>query len=458
MAKIIVNSFRTTVNRFQRDIAVSLSPNLTDNTKSLSRNAKLLAWAIFLMFFIEGGTLGILPKNFYFVYRNMRISDFILYGLIIYSFFKVKEYEKLFNSRSLFVIKILLLYLFLEFVGSAIIYNYNIIELFFRLKFIWTSFLVFPFLLLLRRNALQYLIKIMFPVVIVSNFLYILCSLTGIAFLPDVSIVKQTLPGGFKIYRVYGGTFYGDVYFLGFIYFWITKKFKPRQLVVFLLFVLPHILSFGRGSWLFYLFTIGVLFIWNSLKNKNLKTVIKQIAVFATFLFVLIFVFTKFIPQANYLTEAIESRIEQGKEDYKYKEGTYGSRLVNTKALVELWSNNNHLLGIGMHPLWVLEPLTEQEYIYYWGFCDIKWAGVLAAYGLIGFLLFIIFEIYYGILAFKILKHTKTKDIYVFFAILLLSSEIYASFSYNILNIGLFGPSIIVSFYVAAAVYKYENP
>lgn len=31
----------------------------------LTLNAKLLAWGIFLIFFIENGTLGLIPKQFY---------------------------------------------------------------------------------------------------------------------------------------------------------------------------------------------------------------------------------------------------------------------------------------------------------------------------------------------------------------------------------------------------------
>ena len=57
----------------------------------LTANAKILAWGIFLIFFIENGTLGLIPKDFYFVYRNMRISDFLLYGLTIYSFYDAKD-------------------------------------------------------------------------------------------------------------------------------------------------------------------------------------------------------------------------------------------------------------------------------------------------------------------------------------------------------------------------------
>jgi hypothetical protein len=43
-------------------------------------------------------------------------------------------------------------------------------------------------------------------------------AVTGIAFLPDIGIAEQNLPGGLKVFRVYGGTFYGELFFLGFIY------------------------------------------------------------------------------------------------------------------------------------------------------------------------------------------------------------------------------------------------
>src|SRR5207253_2042387 len=119
----------------------------------------------------------------------------------------------------------------------------------FRLKGLWSSFLVFPFLLLYKRNGLGFFIKILFPVAIISNVLYILTALTGIAFLPDITIISQRLPGEIVVYRVYGGTFFGEMFFLGFVYMWITRKFRFWQLFLVLLFLLPHILAFGRAAW-----------------------------------------------------------------------------------------------------------------------------------------------------------------------------------------------------------------
>ncbi len=158
----------------------------------------MLAWAFFLIFFIENGTLGLVPQQFYFVYRNVRISDIILYGIIIYSLINIKEYEQLFKSKALILVKLMLIYLLLEFIISTIYYSQNPIEYFFRLKYLWFSFLIFPFLLLLKRNGLNYLVKLVIPVAIVSNILYILTALSGKPFLPGVDIVTQTLPGRHK--------------------------------------------------------------------------------------------------------------------------------------------------------------------------------------------------------------------------------------------------------------------
>jgi hypothetical protein len=456
LVRIISNTLGASLSRLKASPDIKKLSKTEETPGYIPRNAKLLAWAIFLMFFIENGTLGILPKSAYFVYRNMRISDFIMYGLIVYSFFRAKEYYELFNSKSLNITKLLLLYLFLEFAGSALVYKYNPVELFFRLKFQWASFLIFPYMLLIKRKAFPYLVKIIFPFAVISNFLYILSALTGTAYLPDINIVKATFPGGFKIYRVYGGTFFGEIYFLGFIYFWITKKFRLRQVFIVTFFALPHILAFGRTAWLYFIFTICVMFLWNTFKNKDFKTILKQF-VYAAILIVAISYAFKYIPQSSYLTGALESRIRQGEEDVRYKEGTLGTRLENTIALIDLWQNSNPLVGIGMHPLWVIRPVTERESIYYWGFSDIKWAGVLAAYGLIGFLLIVICQLYYGFLSLKILKLKKVKDIYIFFIILFLCRIIFNTFSYNILLIGLQGFSFITSFYVAVLVYEYEN-
>lgn len=457
MVKIITQNLRNRRLGLQNRTDYTLNEEIADRHVYLPRNAKFLAWCIFLIFFIENGTLGIFPRQFYFVYRNVRISDLLIYAVIIYSFFCIREYSGLFSSKSLLIVKILLIYYVFVFIGSALVYDYNIIEFFFRMKFLWASFLIFPYLLLFQRNAFLYLIRIIFPFAVLSNILYILSSFTGTAYLPDINIVKQTLPGGFKIYRVYGGTFYGEMFFLGYIYFWITKKFKPHQLIIVLIFMLPHILAFGRGAWIFFTFAISVIFLWNTLKNKSLKMALKQIVMAVILFTAVLFILTQFFPQSSELTGAIESRIQQGQEDYKYKEGTYGTRVQNTEALINLWLNSNVLVGVGMHPLWVINPVTAEESIYYWGFSDLRAAGVIAAYGLIGFLIYVITQLYYGYISFKILRNTIIKDIYILFVLLFFCRIIYFSFSINIFIFTIYGLALDLSFYIAVIAFKYEQ-
>src|SRR5207249_1672205 len=161
------------------------------------------------------------------------------YSLIIFSLFRIKEYKAIFKSRAFLITKILLLYLLFEFFYSCIQYDVNPVEHFFRLKGIWSSFLVFPFLLLFQRNGLPFLIKLIMPVAIISNLLYILSALTGIPFLPDISISLQFITADIQVFRVYGGTFFGETFFLGFIYLWITKKFRVYQLFLTILFIIP---------------------------------------------------------------------------------------------------------------------------------------------------------------------------------------------------------------------------
>ncbi|HMQ78292.1 MAG TPA: hypothetical protein PKD94_01895 [Ignavibacteria bacterium] len=425
----------------------------------LTLNAKLLAWGIFLIFFIENGTLGLIPKQFYFVYRNMRVSDFLLYGLTAYALFNVKEFPRLYHSRAMLIPKILLLYFLFQFVVSSMMYDYNFIELFFRLKGIWMCFLIFPFLLLIKRRALGYLIKIMLPVAIVSNLLYILSAVTGIAFLPDIGISEQNLPGGLKVFRVYGGTFYGELFFLGFIYQWMTKRFRVYQLFLAILFIIPHILAFGRSAWVYFTLTIIIMLVWYSLKMKEFKLAIRQIVLMLVLIFGLFYSFTRFVPQSDYLFEAIEARVEQGQEDIKYKEGTFGTRIANIDALLKLWQSSNIFIGIGMHPLWVVRPETVEENIYAWGFSDVGWASVLTAYGLIGFILAVLFQVYYFVISLKVMKNAVYNDLLVFFVLVFISRLFFdtvINYSYSGLSVGLWG-FWSITFYIAALVVKYEN-
>ena len=426
----------------------------------LTQNAKVLAWGLFLFFFIENGTLGLVPKQFYFVYRNMRISDFLLYGLTVYSLYNAKEFATLLRSRSFLLPKLLMFYFIFQFLLSFILYDYNLFEFFFRLKGLWMCFLVLPFMLLLKRGGLGYLIKLMLPVAVVSNVLYIMSALTGIAFLPDIGIAEQNLPGGLKVFRVYGGTFYGELFFLGFIYTWITKKFKTYQLFLAVLFIIPHILAFGRSAWIYFSFTTVVMLIWHALREKEFRTVLRQIVIVAILGGGLIYGFIKFVPTSDYLVNAIDARVTQGQDDLKYKEGTYGSRLANIAAMLTLWENNNIFLGIGMHPLWVVSPLTVEETIYAWGFSDVGWASVLVAYGLIGFTLAVLFQIYYLVNSFRIMKSTRYNDVLVFLILVFFTKLFYDSvinYSYMGLTVGLWG-FWSTSISIAALVYKYEYP
>lgn len=426
----------------------------------LTLNAKLLAWGIFLIFFIENGTLGLIPKQFYFVYRNVRISDLLLYGLTVYSLYNSREFITLYRSRTILLPKLILLYLFFQYIMSSILYEYNALEFFFRLKGIWMCMLIFPFLLLLKRRALGYLIKIFLPVAIVSNILYIMSAVTGIAFLPDIGISEQNLPGGMKVFRVYGGTFYGELFFLGFIYNWITKKFRFYQLFLVILFILPHILAFGRSAWLYFTLTIIIMLLWFAIKKKEFRVAFRQIIIMGILGIGLVYAFIKFVPESDYLVSAIEARITQGQEDLKYKEGTYGSRLANIGALLNLWQNSNIFVGIGMHPLWVVKPVTVEENIYAWGFSDVGWASVLAAYGLIGFILAVIYQIYYFLISLKVVKNSVNNDLLVFFALVFISRLFFDSVinaSYVGLSVGLWG-FWSTAFYVAAVAYKTEYP
>lgn len=426
----------------------------------VSKKVKIIAWGIFLFFFIENGTLGIIPKQFYFVYRNMRISDFLLYALTLYSFFNIKEFPELFSSRAVLIPKLILIYFGLQFIASAILYEYNIVEFFFRLKGMWTCFLIFPFMLLLKRKGLSYLIKLMLPVAIVSNFLYILSALTGIAFMPDIGIAEQDLPGGLKVFRVYGGTFYGELFFLGFIYYWITKKFRLYQLFLVILFVIPHILAFGRSAWIYFILTVIIMLSWYMIRKREFQLALRQIVIFSVFGLVLVYSFIQLVPQSDYLIEAIGARVIQGQDDLKYEEGTFGTRLANITVLLNLWQNSNIFFGIGMHPFWVIQPVTVEESIYAWGFSDVGWASVLTAYGLVGFLLAILFQVYYFVNALKLVRRSPYADLPVFFILVFMSRLFFdsvISYSYKGLTVGLIGFGA-AAIYIAMLVYKYEHP
>lgn len=208
MVRIITNSLRAKIE----SPAYIGTTGKKEIANVIPYRTKLLVWYLFLIFFIENGTLGIIPKQYYMVYRGVRISDILIYLCIIYSLAYYKEYEYLFKSKAMIIVKILFAYIIFQFIVSVVLYQQNLVEYIFRAKFLWYSFLIFPYLLLLKRGGLSYLARLMLPITILSNILYIIAALTGIQTMPDIYIAKTTV-GGFAINRVYGGTFYGDAFF-----------------------------------------------------------------------------------------------------------------------------------------------------------------------------------------------------------------------------------------------------
>lgn len=469
MQKTFINSFKRfgggvsgAEDKFsKRDYLRSYSENYLREELAVNLKARILAFAIFLFYFIENGTLGLIPQKFYMVYRNIRISDLILYGLIVYSLYCIREYKDLFKSKSFLIAKIILLYFLFEFGVSAIKYDFNPIEYFFRLKGLWTSFLIFPFMLLIKRNGLAFLIKIVFPIAVISNLLYILSALTGIPFLPDVSIFKQRLPGDIEVFRVFGGTFFGELFYLGIVYYWITKQFRFWQLFLVVLFIVPHVLAFGRSAWIYFAFTILLMIVFNSLKKKNFKILFRQgliLVIMGLFMFVS---FIKLIPESDFYLDALEARIFQGQDDYKYSEGTYGTRILTQNAsLLNLWANSDWVFGIGMHPMWVVKPESKEEQVYYGAFCDVVWPSVLAAYGLIGFILCGILQFYYIFLSIKILKRARNENLSTLLIMLLLSKLIFDlvfTYSFVLFSTGLWGFFLTMNIYIPVLVNTFEK-
>lgn len=437
------------------------SENFFKEELVLNLRARVLAICLFLYYFVENGTMGLVPAKFYLVYRSVRISDLLLYGMVIYSFIQYREYKDLFKSKPFLIAKIFLLYLLFEFAVSYVRYSFNPLEYFFRLKGIWTSFLVFPYLLLMKRGGLPFLIKIIFPVAVISNTLYIITALTGIPFLPDVSIIKQRLPGDIEVYRVFGGTFFGELFFLGIVYYWITKRFKFWQMGLVILFIIPHVLAFGRLAWVGFVFTILVMIVINSMNKRNYHILLRQAVLLVIMGISVSYAFIKFIPESDFYLDALNARIFQGQEDVKYDEGTYGTRVImQNNALIYLWMNSDVFLGVGFHPMWVLGPDSREEAIIYGAFCDVSWPSVLAAYGAIGFLITLVIQFYYMYLSFKIIRYSPQVNLYTFMILLLFTKLVFDStigFSYVFVSTGLWGFFTGLNIYVPVLVYVFED-
>ena len=380
-----------------------------------------------------------------------------MYLLITYSLFNIKEYAEMYRSRTLIIVKAILLYMTFQFIVSVILYEQNFLEYFFRLKDFWSSFMIFPFLFLLHKKGLPYLVKLILPVSIISNIFYLASYILGVALLPEMSIVQQDIPGGYQVNRIFGGTFFGELFFLGFVFQWMTDKVRLYQVVLALIFITPHILALGRSAWVSMLFSVIVVFVYNFLKQRAFKSLFKPVIILAFFTAILVYIFVEYFPQSDYLSDAIGARVEQGQDNIENKTGTFGTRLESNTVLIGLWLKSNFFFGVGMHPMIVIAPLTYEENNYAWGFSDVRWASLLAAYGLVGFLLAVLFQIYYIYKLIRVLMKSTSHSIYAFLALTMLIGMLFdtlVNFSYNLVTVRLWGIPSFLGLYIAAMVYK----
>jgi hypothetical protein len=206
--------------------------------------------------------------------------------------------------------------------------------------------------------------------------------------------------------------------------------------------------------------TIVIMLLWYAFRKKDIRLVVRQVIIIGFLAGIIFYTFSEFIPESDYMFNAIEARVSQGRDDWKYGEGTLGSRMANIVALLDLWQDGNIFFGIGMHPMWVIAPVTAEESIYAWGFSDVGWAGLLTAYGLTGFTLAVIFQLFFIIRSFKLIKSAKYYDIMTFFTLYCLSKLFFDSvISYSIrgFSVGLWGFSSVVLL-IACVIYKFEYP
>jgi hypothetical protein len=199
----------------------------------------------------------------------------------------------------------------------------------------------------------------------------------------------------------------------------------------------------------------------NSLNKRNYHLLLRQAVILIITGASIIFAFIKFIPESDFYITALNARIFQGQEDLQYGEGTYGTRVIMQNAsLIDLWLKSDVLIGVGMHPMWVVGPDSQEEMICYGAFCDVTWPGVLAAYGIIGFAIALFIQFYYMILCFKLIKKSKENSIYIFLITLMLAKLIFdctVGFSYVFLSTGLWGFFYMLNIYIPVLVHSYEE-
>lgn len=217
------------------------------------------------------------------------------------------------------------------------------------------------------------------------------------------------------VHRVYGTLAHPNTFayfinlFIGLTYWKLkSEKFKIWFILLLLLEILLLITTFSFGGYIFF-FIITLFMLFNLYKKQ------KGVIIFLMALFLIVLIST---PQFQMRWDRIKM-INIGRTiTNKEIVDSFTWRIVNWSNLLILWQNKP-LTGYGLHTTSIINPWKTNEKIGYAPHSD--YIRYLVETGLLGFISYIVFIIYFGVIIYKKYKSCRDYDIkfllYIIFSI-----------------------------------------
>lgn len=424
-------------------------------TNSYTFGDKLLAFVLIAGMLSEARLGGLIDYEFFRLIRGLYIDYAIALCLLSYiMIFKFTVLFKYIKSHIIKLVIILNVYLILELFNSYLEYDINPFIVFIKKLPLFLSVLVFVYLYAFERNLFPLLLKMIYYCSLFLSIVYILQVLAGL--LGGYNIEMEGYGRlridirGITVVRVWANTMGSEIFFIYNLIKMLKYKVKPMLFIHSVIFVMPTILAFGRQAWLIVLLSAVVTFFY-TVRGSAKSILFLKVSVFIGTIFLFLFIYSDYT-KTDYF-QAISYRLTMGTEDYEYGEGTYGIRAeVQTPVLLNYWAKNP-VMGFGFYPYW----LEGKDWVLYSGMTDVSAPALLAAFGVVGFSLFLILSYCFFYLSILIFKKKFTIDYYIVaISIIYISSVLVKNLTLvKVSNFDLNGFNFTVTFYITYLLYNY---
>ena len=433
---------------------ISIAPDLMAKAQYKIRD-RIFVFIILAGMLSEARLGGLIDYEFFRLIRGLYIDYAIALCLLMYLFFfKFGILFKYVKSNIVKLIIILNLFLFLELFYSYLEYDINPFIVFIKKLPLFLSALIFLYLYVFEKNLFPLLLKYVYYCSLFLSIVYVLQVLAGL--LGSYNIEMEGYGRlvvdirGITIVRVWANTMGSEIFFIYNLLKILREKVRPILFIHTIIFIMPTILAFGRQAWLIMLLS-SVLALFYALKGTTKSVLFLKVSVFIGSIILFLFLYSDYT-KTDYF-QAINYRLTMSSEDYEYNEGTFGIRAeVQTPVLLNYWAKNP-VMGFGFYPYW----LEGKDWVLYSGMTDVSAPALLAAFGVVGFSLFLLISYSFFYISLLIYKKNYFKDFYIIaVSIVYMSSVVVKNFTLiKLSNFDLNGFNFTVTFYITYLLYNY---